>query len=324
MLALAIQGIGGMNAFAAGVLQQFRNRGVRPDIISATSGSILSAYYYLDPDPEAIIRYYEQVSTKDVNSLPDELQFFQNVLWGIPGVFRPVSPVERLMENFPFIQPRTWVNTLFPAKLYQPMFPAEFYQKIADRFAVSSTGIITNAYHYEKDKPVLYLNPTAFAITGLEVGENENYLVKEITAEGMRNCLQLLQYGERNGEYDGAYQLNPVIEPLTVADKIVLITVESIEKSLKKIENYFDTQDFLLKMLFKNAIHAELNGIRVINKLIREGKVSKEIYHEIDVQVIQPSTYRGYFNYFIEDLPFFRDGLDQGNNYFEKVYSSKK
>ena len=152
------------------------------------------------------------------------------------------------------------------------MFPDEFYQNIANRFLASSTGIFTNAYHYEKDKPVLYLNATAFAITGQDVGENENYLVKEITADGIRNCLQLFQYGDRNGEYDGAYQLNPVIDPLTVADKIVLVTVESIEKSLKKIENYFDTQDFLLKMLFKNAIHAEFNGIRLVNKLIREGK----------------------------------------------------
>lgn len=323
MLALAIQGIGGMNAFAAGVLQEFRNRGVYPDIISATSGSILSAYYYLDSDPKAILRYYEQVSTKDVNSWPDEVQFFQNVLWGISGVFRPISPMERFIENFPFIQPKSWLNTLFPAKVYQPMFPDAFYENIANRFLTSSTGIITNAYHYDKDKPVLYLNPTAFAITGLEVGENENYLVKEITVDGIRNCLQLLQYGDRNGEYDGAYQLNPVIHPLTVVDKIVLITVESIERSLKKIENYFDTQDFLLKMLFKNAIHAELNGIRLVNKLIQEGKLSKEYYHEIDVQVVQPSTYRGYFNYFIEDLPFFQDGIDQGKKFFENNFINK-
>lgn len=319
MLALAIQGIGGMNAFAAGVLQEFRNQGIEPDLISATSGSILSAYYYLDPDPQAIQNYYESVGAKEVNSLPEDIQFFQNLFFGIPGKFRPASPMDRFVENYPFFEPKSWVNFLFPAKLYDSAFPDEFYQKLADRFMTSNVGVITNSYHYEKDKAILYLNPSAFVKTGLQPGENENYIIKEMSPEGLRNSLQLLQFGERKGEYDGAYQLNPVIDPLSIADRIVVITVESIEKSIHKIENYFDSQDFLLKMLFKNALYAEINNIRLINKLIEKGIITGDKYHPIDLEIIQPSTYRGYFNYFIEDYPFFQNGLSQGKDFFARV-----
>ncbi len=322
MLALAIQGIGGMNAFAAGVLYEFRKNEIEPELISATSGAIYSTYLYLDSNPEAIQQYYEEFTEEERDLIPDELQFMRNVMFGVSGKFRPIHPMERFAENYPFSEPKQWMNFFFPAKVFHPTYPDSFYEKMAKRFSASSVGIMINAYHYEKDKAILYLNEAAMMKTNLEPGETKDYIVKEMSAEGIRNSLQLLQYGERKGEYDGAYQFNPVIGPLKKASKIILITVESIEKSLHKIENYFDTQDFLLKMLFKNALHSELRNIRLINKLIDEGIVTHQRYHPIDIQIIQPSTYRGYFDYFVEDYPFFQDGIKQGSEFISKSHST--
>lgn len=322
MLALAIQGIGGMNAFAAGVLQQFRKNGIEPELISATSGAIYSTYLYLDENPEAIHQYFEEITEDERDIIPDELQFMRSVMLGVPGKFRPVYPLERIVENYPFSEPKQWMNFFFPAKVFQPTYPDSFYEKMAKRFSASSIGIMINAYHYEKDKAILYLNRAAMRKTGLKPGETTDYIVKEMSADGVRNSLQLLQYGERNGEYDGAYQYNPVVGPLKKASRIILITVESIEKSLHKIENYFDTQDFLLKMLFKNALHSELRNIRLINKLIAEGIVTHKRYHPIDIQIIQPSTYRGYFDYFVEDYAFFQDGIKQGMEFLNAQYAT--
>lgn len=322
MLALAIQGIGGMNAFAAGVLYEFRKNKIVPELISATSGAIISTYLYLDPDPEAIHQYFEDITKEVRDYIPDELQFMKNVMFGIPGKFRPVYPVERIAENIPFSEPKQWVNFFFPAKVFQPTYPDSYFEKVADRFSSSSIGIIINAYHYEKDKAILYVNKAALKKTDLELGETKDYIVKEMSADGVRNSLQLLQYGDRNGEYDGAYQYNPVLGPLKKASKIILITVEPIEKSLNKIENYFDVQDFLLKMLFKNALHAELANMRLINKLINDRIITHKKYHLIDIQIIQPTTYRGYFDYFVEEYEFFQDGINQAKNILQEQYTT--
>lgn len=318
MLAFAIQGIGGMNAFAAGVLQELRCNGIEPELISATSGAIYSTYLYLDPNPKAIHEYYEEFTEEERDLIPDELQFMRNVTLGVPGKFRPIYPMERFVENSPFLEPKQWFNFLFPAKVFRPTYPDAFYENMANRFSASSIGIIINAYHYKKDKAILYLNEAAIRKTTLELGETKDYIIKEMSPEGVRNCLQLLQYGDNKGEYDGAYQFNPVIGPLKKAKKIILITVEPIEQSLNKIENYFDIQDFLLKMLFKNALYSELRNIRLINKLIEEGIVTHKRYHPIDIDIIQPSTYRGYFDYFVEDYAFFRDGIKKGTEFLNE------
>ncbi|WCN36313.1 hypothetical protein [Aneurinibacillus uraniidurans] len=317
MVAVAVQGIGGMNAFNAGALQTFREHGIRPDILSVTSGAILSAYYYLDEQnlqalAEFYTKYFQETSEDGV---PDEVKFMQYALTGMPDVFRTISPLERYMTSFPLLTWSDWLSFWFPAKTYESIRPDSFFEEIANRFASSDIGIIANAYHFAKDKAVLYTNHAAREKTELSIGEDDNYIVKDMSADGIKSCLQLIQYGEYNGEYDGAYQYNPVLGPLTVADHIILITVETIEKSLKPITSYFDVEDFKLKMLFKNAIYAELNSIELINRLIKEGKLVDSKYKSIQVSMIQPNEYRGYFDYFVETPTFFANGKEQAEEF---------
>jgi|GEM_PF-6713589 len=324
MLALALQGIGGMNSFSGGVLHTFRQNNLTPDLISATSGAILSAYYFLQSDKDALLKFYREYFESNQDGVPDVLKFYSHTMLGLPGVFRPIYPLERLAEAKQLLSSKDWLNFLFPNKLYKPTRPYSFFEDVAELFQASSTGVIINAYNYDLDKAVLYVNKAALEKTDLVLGNGKRYIVRELTPEGVISSLQLLQYGDYRGEYDGAYQFNPVVHPLTVAEKIVLVAVEPIGKSLKPMENYFDVEDFKLKMMFKNAIYAELNSIDLINKLIRGQLLSHEKYKEITVDIIQPSLFRGYFDYFQEEPDFFHDGVKQAEAFFaEKVEHQK-
>jgi predicted acylesterase/phospholipase RssA len=325
MLALALQGIGGMNSFAAGVLQTLRKEGVKPDLISATSGSILSAYYFLQKDPNAIEKYYGEYFKSDENGIPTFFKFMQYASLGIPNKFSPnyLNVFERFRDNWPFLKLEEWINFYFPNKIYKSEFPQQFFDDIANCFSTNEeVGIIMNAYNVNNDQAVLYVNERA--LNTMELTKKKNFEIKPITPDGVRACLQLLQYGDFKGEYDGAYQYNPALFPLVVADEIILVTVEPLGKSLAPIDNYFDIEDFQLKMLFKNALYAELNEISQINKLLEYGnklvrpesetKPYKE-YKPIKVQTIQPTIHRGYFDYFVETPEFYQDGVSQAKKF---------
>ena len=327
MLALALQGIGGMNSFAAGVLQTLRNEGVKPDLISATSGAILSAYYFLQKDSNAIGKHYDEYFKSEENGIPTFFKFMQYAYLGIPEKFSPnyLNIFERLPYNGPFSTLEEWINFYFPNKIYKSEFPQQFFDDIANFFSTNEeVGIIMNAYNVNNDQAVLYVNERA--MNTIALNKSENFEVKPITPDGVRACLQLLQYGDFQGEYDGAYQYNPVLSPLVVADEIILVTVAPLGKSLDPIDNIFDIEDFKLKMLFKNALYAELNGISRINKLIEYGnklvrpesanKPYKE-YKPIKVQTIQPTIHRGFFEYFVETREFYQDGVFQAKKFMD-------
>src|SRR6476620_1260986 len=299
MLALALQGIGGMNSFAAGALQTLRKEGIKPDLISATSGAILSAYYFLQKDTNAIEKHYDEYFKSEENGIPTFFKFMQYATLGVPDKFSPnyLNIMERFSDNWPLLKSEEWINFCFPNKIYKSEFPQQFFDDIANCFST--------------DEEVLYVNERA--LDTMELTKSGNFEVKPITPDGVRACLQLLQYGDFKGEYDGAYQYNPVLSPLVAADEIILVTVAPLGKSLDPIDNFFDIEDFKLKMLFKNALYAELNDISRINKLIEYGnklvrpesetKLYKE-YKLIKVQTIQPTIHRGYFEYFVETPEF--------------------
>ncbi|QIZ06963.1 patatin-like phospholipase family protein [Priestia megaterium] len=327
MLALALQGIGGMNSFAAGVLQTLRKEGVKPDLISATSGAILSAYYFLQKDTNAIEKHYDEYFKSEENGIPTLFKFMQYAYLGVPNKFSPnyLNVIERLSDNWPFLRSEEWINFCFPNKIYKSEFPQQFFDDIANCFSTNEeVGIIMNAYNVNNDQAVLYVNERAWDT--MELTKRGNFEVKPITPDGVRACLQLLQYGDYKGEYDGAYQYNPVLSPLVVADEIILATVAPLGKSLDQIDNFFDIEDFKLKMLFKNALYAELNDISRINKLIEygnklvrpesENKPYKE-YKSIKVQTIQPTIHRGLFEYFVETREFYEDGVSQAKKFID-------
>lgn len=319
--ALALQGIGGMNSFSAGVLSYFRKENIKPKMISVSSGAIASLYHYLDQDQNKLEKifkennknYKKQVISKEMQGLK---HFMKAISQGIPGQFR-VIPLWEKMQNCEFndfCDPFSLMNILAPAKTFECELKENFFEDIAQRFCESDISIITNAYNYETGKSVIFLNPAAqkqLKGTRFEVGNEEEFSVKEINADSIHGALQLIEYGTYKGMLDGAYQCNPFIAPLKVMSKLVLVTVVPLKKPLNPLETKYDVEDFKIKMLFLNSIFSEISSINLINKLIDTKIITHEKIHKIALEIIEPSVQKGFFDYFVEDIEMFKDGFQK-------------
>ncbi len=316
MLAIALQGVGGMNLFASGVLDEFRDRGLKPDLISATSGSILSAFHFLYPHmgaDKANNPFYT-----GYGPVSDYMNYINSIIWGKPGVFRPLTLWERYWKEFPIDNIGKITNMMFPAQLYISQIPQDFFETIAEGFRKSDTGIIINSYSLPDDNAVLYVNGAAMEKIATKLSYYDDLIVKEMSADGIIASLRLLQLGDYHGEYDGAYQYNPILYPLVIADHIIVVTVQSFKKAIKRsLDNYFDQEDFKLKMLFKNSLYAQLNEIELINKLVARNLLHSPLYKYVKVHIVQLTINQGYFDYFVENPAAQKDGRKQAQIFLD-------
>jgi len=93
-LAFALAGLGGFNAHGAGFLAAAGKWGIRPDLVTATSGQLLVLADWLSgKDRRANLISQERAS--------NPLSQLQTVLFGYPGVFRPAYRAGRSKD---------WVN----------------------------------------------------------------------------------------------------------------------------------------------------------------------------------------------------------------------
>jgi hypothetical protein len=193
--------------------------------------------------------------------------------------------------------------------------PRSVFQEVADCFNASDIGIIANAYNYRTGKAVVYVNQAASeALRGSRFAidsHSDSFEVQPISADGITACLQLIQYGPYQDQYDGAYQYNPVIPPLKKAKDVMLITVVPITRPLKPIEHYFDIEDFKLKMMFVNAISSELASTELINRFIDQGIITDKSIERTRLHLIEPEMVKGYFDYFVGDPDMFEHGYQQ-------------
>lgn len=323
--ALGLQGIGGMNSFSAGVLTYLRKESITPKMISVSSGAIASLYHYLDKDPNKLEEIYKANNKNYVKhfiskEMQGMLHFSKALSCGIHGKFRAV-PLSERMENCDFkdwFNPFSLLNMMAPAKVFESLFEDEFFEKIATRFCESDISIICNAYNYETGKAVIFLNPAAEKVlknTRFVVGYNDEFTVQKICPDAIRGSLQLVQFGPYKGMLDGAYQYNPFIAPLKIMKKIFLVTVVPLKKPLRPLESSFDVEDFKIKMLFLNSIFSEIANIALINRFIDTGIITHEAIHKIDLTIIEPSVHKGFFDYFVEDIELFNDGLEKAQRF---------
>jgi hypothetical protein len=88
----ALGGLGGFNAHGVGFLQAARKLGVKPAIITCTSGMVAWTARWLDgEDLEPLIMAQIQENTKFPPSL-DWLNALWIVWFGDPGILRPALP----------------------------------------------------------------------------------------------------------------------------------------------------------------------------------------------------------------------------------------
>ncbi len=317
--ALALQGIGGMNSFSAGILAYLRKEKIVPSMVSVTSGAISTFFHYLDEDEkklENLFKHGNEHYTKSIVSkeMQGMLLFYKYVTKGMPGIFKNV-PMWKRLQNCSisdFSNPFELINILSPAQTMESQIKDEYFENIAERYCKSNIPIITNAYNYDTGKAVIFLNPAGqkrLKDTRFKIGENDDFSVREISPEAIKGALQLVQFGPYKGMLDGAYQYNPFLAPLKTMDKLFLVTVVPITKPLKPMENTFDVEDFKLKMLFLNSIFSEIHNIDLLNKLIENKIINHESMHKIDFNIIEPGLQKGFFDYFVEDVDLFEDGF---------------
>lgn len=188
-VAFAMGGLAGNNSHGAGFLQAALERGVRPVMISCTSGQILWVSRYLQlqngepgPDLREMLRndIREVNPTGNVNYALAELAMF-----GKTGVFAPahgaylgdlidnVCNVWRDLATRPseVLLMKKWLE-LLPCRQLVPDFPPEFFENIANVFRQASlpqgkgggrlpVGIIFNSYNPRSGEEHVYLNDQA-------------------------------------------------------------------------------------------------------------------------------------------------------------------
>lgn len=320
VVAMALGGVGGFNAHDAGVLAAAHECGLTPDIITCTSGAIFWTRLFLtNPGGirEEVERQAEAVSGATAVRV---------ALLGDPGVFRPAyaSYWARWFARPAGPPLRDLLDRLFPAQLYEPARPEEFFAQIAADFSSASTPVMFNAYNVHSGRELVFCNPAAFGFLGISPahvrlhdipGEDMSTEYLSIDAAAVRAALWLTLYGFANryqGEtaIDGAYQRQLIMSELTGCDVIYAIKPQASAWRGRPPGNYFEVQDFNTEMWFNTSFAAEVAGLRTARQDDPRGPIR-----------IEPITMRrplGYFNYFVEKLPNYTEGYEQAKRVFQR------
>jgi hypothetical protein len=332
-IGLGVQGIGGMNSFAAGALYFLRKNKIKVNAISMTSGGIGSVFGFLNDDGD----YLKKVSMDENHNykrsfFSREMQglniFLQRMLNGLPKVYRNTNFFERMetLKDVDPLDPFGFLNFLMPAKCFESEIPFSAFEGMSTAFQKSNIPIMTNAYNYKTGKTAVIINDASDKYlegTRFKAGKNKEFEVYKMDANYIKAALQLIQFGLHMDMMDGAYQYNPFIAPLKKNTDIVIICVVPLSSPLKKLENTFDIEDFKLKMMFNNAISSEISNINLINKLIDEKVITDKSFKKINVHIIEPKIHKGFFDYFVEDVYMFQNGYDEAEKIFSKLSVKK-
>lgn len=320
VVAMALGGLGGFNAHDAGVLAAAHECGLKPDIITCTSGAIAWTRLFLT-NPGGI--------RDEVRRQAEAVRGASALLVaavGDPGVFRPAyASYWRRWLAAPSGPPlRDLLDRLFPAQVYQPARPESFFARLAADLSGASVPVMCNAYGIDSGRELVFCNPAAFAFLDLSPGHVRAHDIpgqdtvteyRPIDADAMRAALWLALYGFSNryqGEpaIDGAYQRQLIMSELTGCDIIYAIKPQASAWRGRPPGNYFEVQDFTTEMWFNTSFAAEVAGLRAAR---RDG--ARE---PIRIEPITMHHPLGYFNYFVEKLPNYTEGYEQAKQVFRR------
>jgi hypothetical protein len=132
----------GFNAHDAGVLKAAYDLGVRPDVISCTSGAIFWTYLFLTNPEEIPAEVQRQAdAVHGVNAL-------SVATFGYPKIFAPATRQywTRWMTPWNPFSVNEFLDRLVPAQVYEPTRTTADFEGIAQAFNDSKTPVIFNAY----------------------------------------------------------------------------------------------------------------------------------------------------------------------------------
>ena len=320
VVAMALGGLGGFNAHDAGVLAAAHECGLKPDIITCTSGAIFWTHQFLT-NPGGIRAEVVQQSAalRGANAL-------EVAVLGFPGVFRPAyASYWRRWFALPAGPPfRDLLDRLVPAQVYEPTRPKTFFTQVAADFNGATTPVMFNAYAVHSGRELVFCNQAAFGFLGLSPaqvrphdipGEDMSTEYRPIDADAVRSALWLSLYGFSNryqGEtaIDGAYQRQLIMSELTSCNVIYAIKPQASAWQASPPGNYFEVQDFNTEMWINASFAAEVAGLRAARRDDPRGPIRIE-----PITIHRPL---GYFNYFVEKLPNYTEGYEQAKQVFQR------
>ena len=254
-VAFALGGLGGGNAFGAGVLAAARERQIVPTVISCTSGMIVWAAHFLAGDD---LREKLREHLAEMPKTPEAAPFGNQWLLakGLPGVFRPATAEywERWSFLSPFAEPNDWADRLLPAQTWVPTRSPDYFEFVAETLAASEVAVMFNAFCPSTGQEFLFLNAVACDRLGVYwFDQTPGTVYMPITAEGVEAALHLYSYGYERTYFgrqliDGAYHRQFILNELCdIEPRPATIWVERPQNSRwigAMPENYFEQQRY--------------------------------------------------------------------------------
>ena len=316
-IAFALGGLAGNNAHGAGFLQAAIDAGVKPQMISCTSGQIFWTWRYLQArqttrKDDALLRQLTDDIEKTAPFRSKDLDLIKLALFGKPGMMRlawqeatfdlvlnGVQSLRRMVSNPSNVFFMRELLRTLPARQLVMEFGEKFFEEIAKTFnQCEDIGIAFNSYDPVAGMEHIHLNETAKKLLGRENqkhnkvrGERTKY--RDITPHSVRDALWVFQYGfDDNKVIDGAYHRQIILDELMMAngrdeahsDVLHVFIARPIQYCWKGPlpTSWPDLEDMKTEMAFDGSYRCEVDKVEIINKLIRRHmRISEAKRHKV-------------------------------------------
>lgn len=351
-IGLALGGLGGSNAHGVGVLQAMRTLGLRPQVLSCTSGMIEWAARWLKGDD---LRMELEASIKAARAFPPTMpvaNWLKIVTQGLPGVFRPALQEywQRWAQPFDPRDTKAWADRVAPAQTWVPLRTDAAFADIADTFnRAEDIAIFFNSFDPDDGYEIVHANPAGWAYLrtlwqarGLSGEGQEGVRVEperagphgprvvyeSITAESVRDALWLNAYGFGPSEaprqrIDGAYVRQFILSEMVDADILFIARPQAYAWLGRAPQNYTEIQDFQTELWFNAAYGQQIHSIEMVNAWIKDGKLKDNGYNQVRLEPIEIAVQRSYFEYFVEDIAVYDHAYDTARKHIEKVLNDE-
>lgn len=349
-IGLALGGLGGSNAHGVGVMQAMGVLGVRPQMLSCTSGMIEWAARWLQGKD---LRAELEAAIRSARAFPPTMpvaNWLKIVTQGLPGVFRPalVEYWQRWMQPFDPNDQKAWADRIAPAQIWVPLRSDAVFAEIADTFnRTDDIAIFFNSFDPDDGYEIVHANPAGWAYLralwsarGLsgdgEIGvrvepervgpHGPRVIYEPITTESVRDALWLNAYGFGPREaprqrIDGAYVRQFILSELVDADVLFIARPQAYAWLGRAPQNYTEIQDFQTELWFNAAYGQQIHSIEMVNAWIREGKLKDNGYKQVRLEPIEIAVQRSYFDYFVEDISVYDHAYDTARKHIRNVLS---
>lgn len=344
-IGFALGGLAGANAHGIGFLHAAGALGVRPDLISCTSGMIYWLWRWLERGD-----LYQELKTAIAAAEPfaiPPLDWWYLMTHGVAGVFRPAQSEywRRLLRWPPAENAEQMLDRLFPAQLCVPTRPKADFAAIADTFEHCATPIFFNSFSPSDGIEYLHMNSSARALYDAQQQRRKRLRPHRQRGTAIRlaphlpevrpapidvaavdDALWLTCYGferpdgalDRGRRIDGAYARQFILSELSAADILFMARPQSFRFIGAPPGNSFAVQDLQTELWFNGSYTQQLARIDLMNRLFHKGVLRAPDYHAIELVPVEIEVQRGYFAYFMESLAVFDRAVTESARCFQR------